>query len=382
MKKLFILCFSAATAITYGASACPGINGGSAGGVGVNATYAANLVVLAGVLQNDTGCNVLVTVTPSAQTVISNPNAASSYDSGNDDVLVGIVNNGSFPITSVTLSGTLPIFGFDGEGVCQPGWTFVGGGTPCGGATDPARYGGPGVTFSNISADLKSGVANFGNGGIPPGGTAFFSLEERVNFIVVALPTFPDHYFQVRYASNLTNGDSVINISNTGANGAPLAGPGFGAASGNTCVNVYAFSPDEQLISCCSCLITPNGLVSLSVNADLVSNTLTGVRPNSVVVKLVNSGASAAFSGNTCTNSAALAGTAAFPLAPGLIATGTTVHAAATNGFAVTETPFGRSTLSPAELASITSRCANIIGNGSSFGICRSCTSGGLSASR
>ena len=190
-----------------------------------------------------------------------------------------------------------------------------------------------------------------------------------------------DTSFQIRYAANLTAGDSVINITNTGANGASLAGPGFGGATGNICVNVYAFSPDEQLISCCSCLITPNGLVSLSVNQDLVSNTLTGVRPNSVVVKLVNTGATGAFSGTSCTNSAALAGTAPFPLAGGFQAFGTTVHAAAATGFATTETPFRRATLSPAELASITTRCTNIIGNGSTFGICRSCRAGGLNGS-
>src|SRR5205085_11201347 len=89
-----------------------------------------------------------------------------------------------------------------------------------------------------------------------------------------------DSFFQVRYASNLTPAapDSVINITNTGTNGASLFGPGFGNAAGNLCVNVYAFSPDEQLISCCSCLVTPNGLISLSVTNDLISNTLTGVR--------------------------------------------------------------------------------------------------------
>lgn len=378
MKSLVSFCFCTFSGISFAASACPGITGG----LSANATYVANLQVVGGVLQNDTGCNVLVTVTPSAQTVTTNPNTAISYDSGGDDVLVGVVNNGAFPITSVTLTGTLAIFAFDAEGVCQPGWTFVGGGNPCIGATDPARYGGPNITFSNISPDKKTGVANFGNGGIPPGGSAFFSLEAPVSAIVVALPSFPDTFFQVRYASNLTNGSSVINISNTGANGAPLAGPGFGPAAGNTCVNVYAFSPDEQLISCCSCLVTPNGLISLSVTEDLVTNTLTGVRPNSVVVKLVNSGATASFSGNSCTNSAALAGSAGFPLAPGLFATGTTVHAVATTGFATTETPFLQATLSPAELASITNRCANIIGNGSSFGICLSCRSGGLSSSR
>ena len=193
----------------------------------------------------------------------------------------------------------------------------------------------------------------------------------------------PPDTFQVRYAANLTSGDSVINLTNTGANGASLNGPGFGGAAGNICVNVYAFSPDEQLVSCCSCLITPNGLASLSVNSDLISNTLTGVRPNSVVVKLVNTGAGAAFTGTNCTNSAALAGGAAFPLAAGMLAFGTTIHGAPVVGtFGVTETPFLQATLSPAELASITNRCTNIIGNGSTFGICRSCRFGGLGAIR
>ena len=189
--------------------------------------------------------------------------------------------------------------------------------------------------------------------------------------------------FQVRYASNLTGGDSVINLTNTGANGASLNGPGFGGAAGNICVNVYAFSPDEQLVSCCSCLITPNGLASLSVNSDLISNTLTGVRPNSVVVKLVNTGAGDRFTGTSCTNSAAVAGTAAFPLAAGMLGFGTTIHAAPVAGtFGVTETPFLSATLSTQELASITNRCANIIGNGSTFGICRSCRVGGLASDR
>lgn len=194
--------------------------------------------------------------------------------------------------------------------------------------------------------------------------------------------------FQIRYASNLTSGDSVIDISNNGVNGASLNGPGFGAAAGNICVNVYAFSPDEQLISCCSCLITPNGLVSLSVNLDLISNTLTGVRPNSVVVKLVGTATGVAqgqpaFTGTSCTNSAAGAGSpAAFPLAGGVHAWGTTLHGNASGTFSLTETPFSQGTLSAAELASITNRCTAIIGNGSTFGICRSCRQGGLGGAR
>ena len=198
---------------------------------------------------------------------------------------------------------------------------------------------------------------------------------------MVAFGQGQDHFFQVRYAANLTAGDSVINLTNTGANGAALNGPGFGGATGNICVNVYAFSPDEQLVSCCSCLITPNGLQSLSVNQDLVSNTLTGVRPNSIVVKLVNTLAGPTGATASCTNSAALAGAAGFPIVPGMLAWGTTVHAAAAAGtFATTETAFIPATLSAGELASITNRCTNIIGNGSTFGICRSCRVGGLRA--
>ena len=218
-----------------------------------------------------------------------------------------------------------------------------------------------------------------------------------------------DTPFQIRYAANLTAGDSVINITNTGANGASLTGPGFGGAVGNICVNVYAFSPDEQLISCCSCLITPNGLVSLSVNQDLVSNTLTGVRPNSVVIKLLATLAqttSGTGQGTSCTNSAALAALSTgtdsktnLPIIPfplplnnfGMLAWGTTTHAGVPAGsFATTETAFIPATLvtqsttgvanAGSELDSITNRCRNIIGNGSTFGICRSCRVGGLRA--
>ena len=201
----------------------------------------------------------------------------------------------------------------------------------------------------------------------------------RVN--LEALPL--DGHFQVRYASNLTSGDAIINLSNNGANGASLTGPGFGGAAGNICVNAYAFSPDEQLISCCSCLVTPGGLQSLSVRNDLTSNTLTGIRPDSVVVKLVNTGAGANFTGTGCNNSAALPGTVNFPLASGLHAWGTSVHPGAGAGtLAVTETPFVAATLSEAELASITNRCTNILGNGSTFGVCRGCQTGGLVSQR
>ncbi len=198
--------------------------------------------------------------------------------------------------------------------------------------------------------------------------------------VAFAQPATVDAPFQVRYAANTTFGESYINITNDGANGAPLLGPGFGDQRGNICVNVYAFSPDEQMISCCSCLVTPNGLVNLGVNRDLTSKTLTGIIPTSVVIKLVASltGGTPAGSGTSCTNSAASIATAT--LVPGMLAWGTTNHLAPSGAYQVTETPFSPAILSPGELASLSGRCASILGNGSGFGVCKSCQAGALGA--
>jgi len=197
-----------------------------------------------------------------------------------------------------------------------------------------------------------------------------------------------DTPFQVRYAANLNLGESYIDITNTGNNGAPLLGPGFGGASGNICVNVYAFDPGEELISCCSCLITPDQTVNLGVNRDLTVKTLTGVVPTSVTVKLLGTLAGTGGSGSSCTNSAAQVQLAATTIVGGFTAWGTTLHvyspppaAPAAGTYFGTETAFTPSTLSAGELASIGGRCAAILGNGSGFGVCNSCRAGALGAS-
>jgi hypothetical protein len=187
--------------------------------------------------------------------------------------------------------------------------------------------------------------------------------------------------FMHRYAAN-TDPESYIIITNTAAYGAPLLGPGFGAAAGNICVNVYAFDPAEELISCCSCLVTPDQTVNLGVNTDLLAKTLTGAVPTSVTVKLLATLAGGDGTGSTCTNSAASVTTA--NLATGsLAAWGTTLHTTPTAAtFATTESAFTPATPNSGELASIGNRCANILGNGSGFGVCNSCRAGALGASK
>ena len=171
--------------------------------------------------------------------------------------------------------------------------------------------------------------------------------------------------FQVRYAANLNIGDSFVDITNTGATVAA-------GASQNICANIYTFDPAEEMISCCSCVVTPNGLQSLSVLKSLISNPLTPAIPTSVVIKILataDATCNASFGSST---------------AHGLLAWGTTLHqntSTAAPSYSVTETAFSQADLTAAELAHITSTCGFIQSDGSGFGICKGCAPGGLGAS-
>jgi hypothetical protein len=172
-------------------------------------------------------------------------------------------------------------------------------------------------------------------------------------------PVTADSPFQIRYATNLNIGDSVVNLSNSGASG------------GTICANIYTFDPAEEMISCCTCSVTPNALQSLSVIKSLISNPLTPAIPSSVVIKILAST-------GTCNASVVN------EVAPGLVAWGTTLHlntSTATPSYYGTETAFTPATLSPGEFTHITSTCGFIQADGSKFGICGGCAQGGLGGS-
>jgi len=177
-------------------------------------------------------------------------------------------------------------------------------------------------------------------------------------------PLAPDT-FQVRYASNLNKGDSYVNITNTGSDDGE-----------NICVNVYTFDPSEEMVSCCSCVVTPNALVSLSVQGDLISNTLSPSTPTAVVIKLV---ATPTLVGSIPCNPGIEE-----PPVPGMRAWGTTLHALPTTPatYGLTESIFLPGGLSLAEYTHITSFCGFINANGSGFGICKSCRAGGLGGAK
>jgi len=174
----------------FASSICPAPNGGYSGGEGVSSVYTADTVISGGVVQNNTGCNALITFNSNGSVTTTYPNGAPSYDSGGDDNLIGVLNNTGKSITAINLSSsTYDIFGFDGDGICGgPGYTFVGGGNPCAGATDPYGYGGPGVTYTFSS--YYSGTVDFSPGIAAHGGSSFFSLEGPVNLSLgVSTPT-------------------------------------------------------------------------------------------------------------------------------------------------------------------------------------------------
>ncbi len=250
------------------------------------------------------------------------------------------------------------------------------------GGTPPYTFSVVGTLPAGLTLDTSTGAITG-----TPTGAGSFSIQVKDSTGLVATNTCPFAInltttstvsYLVRYAANLNIGESYVDITNTGANGCAALGPGFGAAAGNICVNVYAFDPAEELISCCSCLVTCDQTVNLGVDRDLTVKTLTGAQPTSVTIKLLSSLAGGNGAGTSCTSSAAAVTTAT--LVGGLSAWGTTLHANPTGGYDSTETPFTGSTLSPGELASLGGRCAAILGNGSGFGVCNSCRAGALGA--
>jgi len=193
-------------------------------------------------------------------------------------------------------------------------------------------------------------------------------------YAIVALSTvaFADDTYQVGYAANLNIGDSVLNLSNSGATVA-------NGKSTNLCINTYVFDPQEEEISCCACLVTPDGLNSLSVKNDLINNTLTPAMPNSVVIKLVASVPAADTTGKLTVCNPSIVTV----VAHGMLAWETTLAPNGTVGtYGVIGHNFQFATLTAAELVAQTTTCGFIQTDGSGYGICSSCSIGGLAGAK
>ncbi len=191
-----------------------------------------------------------------------------------------------------------------------------------------------------------------------------------------------DSPYQVRYATNFSQGQSAVNIIYGGALGnVNQFGPGFGAQT-NICVNIYVMDPAEEEVACCACSLTPDQIQAVPLSDTATANgllhkLLTPGSPTSVVIKLIGSNQTKC--DPTAVKTANVTG--------GYVAFGTTMHLAGTGVYQLTETPFLPVTLSTAdpgsELTSLTTRCSGIVGNGSGYGTCPGCTvAGALGAAK
>ena len=147
----------------------------------------------------------------------------------------------------------------------------------------------PIITYGTVTSTAYIGPATIMFGDcmsqtcvIPSGG------EDIDTVTNVNTTTFQPCGLEVKYVTHLDiGGFSKINISNDGQNSIAYSQTSsLTTGDGNLCVGVYTFDANEELQSCCACLVTPNGLASLSAQA-INATSLTGENATSLVVKLL-----------------------------------------------------------------------------------------------
>jgi hypothetical protein len=160
--------------------------------------------------------------------------------------------------------------------------------------------------------------------------------------VLVASAAAQDLY-QLNYYSNRNNLnglDQTTRLINPGTYGTPISdGTVAGIPlEGALCANIYVFDSTQEMLECCSCPITANGILQLSLINNLTQNPLTGLpAPNSGVIKVVSTLAHSTPAGPACGDETDIvARTPVF----GLLGWQTHVQQPVLNSFVVTEDGF------------------------------------------
>ena len=175
------------------------------------------------------------------------------------------------------------------------------------------------------------------------------------------------YYFVTYYSNANTTGapDATLRIVNDGDY------TGCVPAGESVCedptialyADIYVFDDSEEMQECCSCFVSPDGLLSESVDKNLTANELTGRAENTRgVIKVLSA------EGND-------PGGPVVVLNPGLRGWMTHIQAGATKTtWSVTETPLADSNLEiDGEGIALVESCSFAITLGSGYGVC-SCT--------
>lgn len=179
----------------------------------------------------------------------------------------------------------------------------------------------------------------------------------------------------------------VVNPGSTGGYGAADESPAAAPQGGDLCANIYVFTSDEQMIDCCSCKISPNGMQGFSLALDLVGNPLTGLVPKAGAIKVIASqgpGSPGSLNPPPIGPTDLVAGPCdagtTYTPAGQLQSWVTHVRSLPTGAgasHAVTEIPFSAAALSASELTKVQSQCFAIEafagrgGVGSGAGLCK-----------
>jgi hypothetical protein len=81
----------------------------------------------------------------------------------------------------------------------------------------------------------------------------------------------------------------IVNPGSSGGYGSGNEDPNSTPHQGDLCANTYVFTSDEQMIACCSCKVSPNGMQGFSLATDLVNNPATGITPHAGAIKVISS---------------------------------------------------------------------------------------------
>lgn len=99
------------------------------------------------------------------------------FDTGGDDSLIGVINNTKKTIFSISFAPQPnDIFGFDGDGIGSVNYLNLTNALD----TSNGAYGGGDAYFTGIAGPFGGGTVNF-IGGIAPGSSGYFSLENPVS---------------------------------------------------------------------------------------------------------------------------------------------------------------------------------------------------------
>jgi hypothetical protein len=151
--------------------------------------------------------------------------------------------------------------------------------------------------------------------------------------------------------------DYFSNANTAGAPDGTLRVTNPGTAAGNVCASIFVFDPNQELAECCSCLTTPDGLRTFSVNTDLTGNPLTGVILSTGLIKIVST--------------VPVAGACPLPTKVNSEAALRAWETHIQNGnFAITETASQDATLSAGEVTRLQQECFAVQLDGSLHGVC------------